>query len=235
LKKFLSKIRYANESSLEKIKLTQDYSIENPVRARPPTRFSASNNLLQVLKTRFSARQRGAVFELLINELTKQDQFAVYVTVDNFGALTSNPFTAYRNTENKPVAVEQLQICQKLFEVTSGQRSFAKGGVILSTSSDDTPSVTLNAGLGLVKPDAYTKSQKYSRELSSRLVGVKPLEVGKFSKDNVGSLVETLIEANVFRKDELEKNTKESLIDQKFVLSGNGNPLELLKSVTMFY
>lgn len=235
LKKFFSKIEYANESVLSKIKLSKEYSIENAVKGRQPIKFTTSNNLLQVVKTKLSPRQRGIAFELLLDELSIQKEFPVFLTVDNFGSLPAAPLTKYRNVENKPIYIEELQITKKIFELTSGEKSFNKGGIILSTSSDDLPSLTLDAGLGLVEADPYAKSLKFNTKLSSKLTGVKALKVDKLSKENVSSLVEKLIEAKVFRVDELNSNTKENLTNQKYILSGNGNPLELLKSVTMFY
>lgn len=233
LKTLLDKIEYANKQSLAKLKLSKEYTIEGASKTRAATKFSTENTLLDLVKSKIDARHRGQVLQILIDELLLQQSAPVFITVDNFGSIISSPNSAYRNVENKPIAIEELQLTKTLLDFISGDKSFQKGGVILATSSDDKPTITLKAGLGLVKPDPYTKKELYDATLASRLAGVKPLELAKLSKENVTKLVEKYVEAQIFRKDELEQNTVEQLINQKYVISGNGNPLELIRSVAM--
>jgi small subunit ribosomal protein S29 len=233
LKKLLDKIEYANKTSLSKLNLSKEYIIEGLTKTRAAAKFSPDNTLLDLVKAKVDARQRGQVFQILINELLLQNTAPVFVTVDNFGSLMASSETAYRNVENKPIHSKELQITKALFSLTSGEQSFKKGAVILSTSSDDKQTITLQAGLGLAKPDAYLKKDEYNPDVAANIQGVKPIEVGRLSKENVSQLIQRYAEADVFRKDELEANTLEQLVNQKYVLSGNGNPLELVRSVAM--
>ncbi|KAH3685419.1 hypothetical protein WICPIJ_003604 [Wickerhamomyces pijperi] len=236
LKKLLSKIEYINKELLSQIQLSQDYVIEGVTKDKAATKFNQKHTLSDLVQaTNLAPRQRGRVFQILIQELLNQDSHPVLVTVDNFSAITSHPITPYRNVENKQLYVEELQITKTLFQLTSNEVSFKKGGVILATSSDDKPSVTLKHGLGLIAADPYTKESDFNRTLASKITTVKPITVGKLQKECVGKLVEKYIEANAFNKTELENNNHQNLIDQKYVLSGNGNPLELLKSITMYH
>ncbi|KAH3663474.1 hypothetical protein WICMUC_005913 [Wickerhamomyces mucosus] len=235
LKKLLAKIEYVNKESLQKLSLSQDYTIDGISKDKASVKFTPKHSLLDLVKANVAGRQRGKVFQILINELLKQNKSSVLLTVDNFSALTSNPITAYRNIENKLIYTEEFQISKFIFQLTSGEISFNQGGVLLATSSDDKPSITLKHGLGLIEADPYLKESEFSRQLASKLVGVKPIEVSKLSKENVSILIEKYIEAQAFNNFELEANSKEHLVNQKYVLSGNGNPLELLKSITLYH
>lgn len=233
LKKLLDKIEAANKTSLAKLKLSKEYTIEAIAKTRAAAKFSSEQNLLDLVRAKVESRQRGQVFAILIEELLSQSQAPVFVTVDNFGSLLTSAESAYRNVSNSPVRLEELQITKTLFDLTSGRKSFKKGGVILATSSDDKPSLTLKAGLGLTKPDPYTKRSVYDPELASQIAGVKPVELNRLSQTSVSQLVQQYAQAGVLRKDELEDNSLERLAQQKYVVSGNGNPLELIRSVAM--
>lgn len=235
LKKLLAKVEYINKEVLSQMKLSKDHVIEGVTKDKAATKFNQKHSVLDLLQAKVAPRQRGRVFQIFIEELLKQETNPVLVTVDNFSAITSQPITPYRNVANKQLYVEELQITKTLFQLTSNEIAFKKGGVLLATSSDDKPSITLQHGLGLITADPYTKEADFNRTLASRITSVKPVTVGKLEKESVSNLVEKYIEANAFNSTELQANEKDQLVNQKYVLSGNGNPLELLKSITMYH
>lgn len=233
-KRLLDKIRHANATSLPKINLSKEYVIESSAKGRAATKFNTQHTLADLVKANVAGRQRGQILQILFDELLNQSKAPVFVAVDNFSALTASPQTAYRNTENKPLYLSDFQITNFILCLTSAQKSFQKGAVILSTSADDRNTLTLNTGLGLAQAGPYTPQYKLNRRIASQLNGVKPIEVSKLTKDQVSSLVGVLADAGAFRADELQQNTMEQLAAQKYVLSGNGNPLELIRSVVMY-
>lgn len=234
LKSFISKILDTNDKILAKIPIKSDHSFEGNTRHKSTIKVSSErHSLLDLAKLSVAPRFRGRQLESIFTELLEQDQIPIFLTVDNFNALTSFTRTAYRDVENKPVHIGKLQLGKLIFDFTSGARAFKKGGVILATSTDERSNHTLLAGLGLTKPDPYTAEYYYDREVAQKLNGVKPYELQKLSKENVTKLVETFINADIFKSNDLENKTLEALVNQKYILSGNGNPGELIKSVVM--
>lgn len=234
LKHWLSKIRSINAEVLSKLPVTKDHSFEGNTRHKSIVKAVPSRHtIFDLVKMQVTPRSRGKQLAAIIEELSKQDKIPVFLTVDNFSAFTSNHYTPYRDTTNKPLHVSKFQIASLVFDFASGEKSFKKGGVILSTSTDDKPSLNLYGGLGLTKPDPYTSHGVYDRKLASKLNTVTPYELHKFSKDDVANLVKKYIEADIFKKDDIEGKSFETLVNQKYFLSGNGNPGELIKSVIM--
>lgn len=235
LKSFISKIQDLNEKSLKKIKITKEVTIEVNTGHKSSAKINAQrHSLYDLVKLNAAPRSRGKQLDAIIHELTTQTTIPVFLTIDNFSALTQKGMTEYRDPENKPLHVERFQLGKLLFQFISGELKFSKGGVILSTSSDDRPSETLLGGLNYVKPDPYTPLHRFDRVLASRLSGVVPYEVSRFSKENVSSLCSKLVDAQVFKNSEFENQDLERVINQKYILSGGGNPGELIKSVVLF-
>lgn len=234
LKRFLDKILRVNDKILTKIPIKNEYSFEGNTRHKSQVKATPNRHTLyDLVKLSVAPRYRGKQFDAIIYELTEQDKVPVFLTVDHFNSLTSDFQTAYRDTENRSVHVEKFQIGKLIFEFASGAKFFKKGGVILVTSTDAKTTDTLNAGLGLSEPDPYTPEHRWDRELSEKLKGVKPYQLHKFSKENVSTLVEKFIDADIFKTSDLQGNTFENLVSQKYILSGNGNPGELIKSIVM--
>lgn len=234
LKSWLSKIRSINKEVLSKIPVTKDHSFEGNTRHKSIVKaVPARHTVYDLVKMQVTPRSRGKQLNAIIQELSTQDKFPVFLTVDNFSAFTSNHYTPYRDTFNKPLHVSKFQIASLVFDFASGEKSFKKGGVVLSTSTDDKPSLNLYAGLGLASPDPYVSVGKYDRKLAAKLNTVEPYELHKFSKQDVGNLVQKFIDADIFKQSDLEGKSFETLVNQKYFLSGNGNPGELIKSVIM--
>ncbi|CCH45660.1 37S ribosomal protein S23, mitochondrial [Wickerhamomyces ciferrii] len=236
LKSFLHKIRTINQEILKKIPIQSEYSFEGNTRYKSILKATPKRDtLFELTNLRVTPRQRGKQLEAIINELSKQSEIPVFLTVDNFSAITSNPRTEYRDVNNSKIHVSKFQLSSLILDFAQGSKNFQKGGVILVTSTDDKPSPTLYAGLGLATVDPYTKNTVYDHEVASKLKGVESFDMSRFSKENVSSIVKKFIDAKIFNNNELKSNSVDSIINQKYILSGNGNPGELIKSILFLH
>ncbi|KAF6012532.1 hypothetical protein HII13_001583 [Brettanomyces bruxellensis] len=153
------------------------------------------------------------------------------------------------NTENKPIYFQKLQLAKTIVDYISGEASFANGGVIAATHGSDKHSIneTLKVGLGLKQPDLYKKLKDFDRSLAEKMLeneGVKELRVGKFDIDECQSLLSHMMKCDVIhneyqKEEEIERLGEEQylqkLAERKYIVSGNGNPLLLIKSCILYY
>ena len=191
-----------------------------------------------MLNIKAPSRNRGAVFDALIKELTTQTKIPVYFTVDNFSHLLTTPFTAYKDTSNKNIHLLKFQIGQSIFDLVSGDLKFAAKNscVVLATSGSDRTNRTLPIGLNKLPHDPYLTRYHYEPLLAEKLLKGKceEFEVAKLSKIEVAKLIEFYQKAGILLEKDLQNKSLEQLTEEKYFLSGNGNPRELLKSIALY-
>ncbi|CCC69992.1 hypothetical protein NCAS_0D04110 [Naumovozyma castellii] len=242
LKKLLRKIRKSNsEQILKSIPLKNDYKLANAnpedSSMKPFIQLTAKKNTLwDLLAAKIQPRHRGNQFEGVINEMALQKATPVYFTVDNFSKILTDAFSAYKNVNNKPIYSLDLQMGKIIMNIVSGNTTFAnpESAVVLSISGVDRTNRTLPVALDKVKEDPYVSRHYYEPKFVElmRKGNVKEFEVTKLDKDEVKQLLQFYIQSGIV----LDKDTSidlNTLVNEKYFLSGNGNPRELIKSLVL--
>ena len=85
--------------------------------------------------------------------------------------------------------------------------------------------------------DRYITRYHYEPVLAEQLLkgGVQEFEVAKLDKEEVKQLLEFYLKSEIVLDRDAQEKTLEQLVDEKYCLSGNGNPRELLKSIILQY
>ncbi|AAS53268.2 AFL106Cp [Eremothecium gossypii ATCC 10895] len=244
LKKLLTKILKSNKKSvLSSVALTQEYKF--PV---ADTRESASkrvtrlvpgkNTLYDLLSMKTTPAARGMLFQAVIDELVAQSAVPVYLTVDNFSRILSEPLSAYKDTSCRSIHVLKLQLGRIIMNFVSGatKLNHKDSRVVLATSGVDRETKTLPTGLGQTPHDPYAAKYNYDAVLAEMMLkgGVKEFRVEPLSKPEVAELVDFYAKAGILSEKDQENRREGRLVDEKYLLSGNGNLRELLKSLTLY-
>ncbi|CCD26651.1 mitochondrial 37S ribosomal protein mS29 NDAI_0I00820 [Naumovozyma dairenensis CBS 421] len=243
LKKLIRKILKGNDPKLfQSLKLKNSYKLSNAspkdALSRPfVTLHPAKNSLFDLLNLKTQPRHLGEQFSAIISELTLQDTTPIYFTVDNFSRILTGAFSNYRNVENKQIYLLDLQLGKIIMDIVSGTVSFAnpKSAVILSISGVDRTNRTLPIALNKLPHDPYITRYHYEPKFAELLQkgGVKEFQVSKLNKDEVRILLDFYLKSKIVLNRDVDNKSLEELTDEKYFLSGNGNPRELLKSVVL--
>ncbi len=233
LNRWLRKIVAGNKTILQSIKLSQPYSIKVSGASSLLT-FTKNDSLYKLFSDPKGKTYRREAFEIFWKELLIQDQYPVLLSVDNFNAFMEYSYTMYRNTENKHIYFNKFELPKLIFKILSGKQSFKKGAVVVSTSSVFQSKHTLPVALGLEEFDPYFTKGQCDHKQVELLSGVRSLEVKRLSKEETATLISYCRSASVFspRSEEQEGNLT---VDHRYMLSGNGNPRELLNSFQFLY
>ncbi|KAH3903474.1 related to 37S ribosomal protein S23, mitochondrial [Saccharomycodes ludwigii] len=238
LKSLLTKFLKSNRPELlRSIKLSESYKFQNADIKDSSVRHNKELNkgqhtLFDLLNIKTVPKLRGKLFGAVIHELSVQKAVPVTLTIDNFSRLVTSSFTAYRDTNNKPISTLDFQIAKTLFDIISGDISFGhnSSSVILALCGSDRSNRTLPIGLGKLPHDPYLKQYHYDPEFAAKLLkgNVKEFPVARLNEKEVSVLLDFYKQAGVAKPTDS--------FEEKYFLSGNGNPRELLKSAVMnFY
>lgn len=244
-KKLLRKILKSNdENILRSLKLASDYKFPN---ADP--RDSAikkhvlltkgQNSLFDLLSVKTLPRNRGELFNAAIAELAGQKNYPVLFTVDNFSRILTGPITAYKDAENKNISIFEFQLGKTILGIVSGEISFPNknSASVLAISGVDRTNRTLPVALGKIPEDVYIKRYYYDPQLAEIMKKgkVQEFEVPKLTKEEVRELMDFYFKSEILSYSDSQNNSLEQLTDEKYFLSGNGNPRELLKSIVLMH
>ncbi|ODV83217.1 hypothetical protein CANARDRAFT_19677 [[Candida] arabinofermentans NRRL YB-2248] len=251
-KKLLKKIYNLNKDLLIQLPLLNDFIPiydSNKLKLSSSLKIGSNITLCDLIKLSLSKPINSThVLTFLINELSKQEKFPTYLSIDNFNALTQYNYTKYKDIDDKFIKYNKFTIVNTLLDLISGQISFNKGGIILSTSSNFKINDTLKVGLNLIEPNYYAKNSEFDLELSQLLLNsnLENLKIDRFSITEVGKLVKFLNDCDLIfndfnkidelnsvngDKDEYLKN----LINKKYLISGGGNVKDVIKSCVLGY
>ncbi|CCH58007.1 hypothetical protein TBLA_0A02060 [Henningerozyma blattae CBS 6284] len=244
LKQLLSKLKNSADAKVyESLLLKNNYRFLGVISSLSSTHKTVNfekgkNSVLDLLNLNIQPRQRGMLFQAIIDELSAQDKYPVLLTIDNFSSLLTNPYTAYKDTSNKNIFLMDLQLGKILMNIIEGKINFKnpKSAVVLAISGVDRTNQTLPVGLGKLEEDVYVKPKYYEPRFSKILQngGVQEFEVPKLNKSEVSQLIDFYIKSGIVSENDVEKtNETTKLIDEKYIISGNGNPRELLKSFVL--
>lgn len=243
LKRLLNKILKANNKNLlSSIPISGNYKFANADPKDSASRkfvqiTGGKSTLLDLISVKTSPRNRGDLFQAVIQELSKQAKVPVVFTVDNFSRITSEPKSAYKNSNNENIHVLELQLGKTIMEIVSGKVLFPHklSAVVLATSGCDRTNRTLPVGLQKQPHDPYVSRKHYDHDLACLLSkgNVREFPVNKLSKQELQNLLEFYYKAEIILSKDNNEKTIEQLVDEKYLLSGNGNPRELLKSLVL--
>ncbi|AET37938.1 mitochondrial 37S ribosomal protein mS29 Ecym_2189 [Eremothecium cymbalariae DBVPG len=229
-----------NAETLKSIPLSKEYKFKTNNAdggVKSITLSSKENTLMDLLNFTAAPRSRAAHFGAVIHEISTQSLFPVFFTVDNFSRILTTPFTAYKNVENKNIHLLEFQLGKFIMDVVSGAVKFRHSGscVLLATSGIDRTNRTLPIGLGKLPHDHYLTRYHYEPIFAELMQkgGVQEFKVEKMSKEDLKKLLDFYIKSNILLNKELNEKTFDQLVDEKYFISGNGNPRELLKCIAL--
>ncbi|QLG71058.1 hypothetical protein HG535_0B00960 [Zygotorulaspora mrakii] len=244
LKQLLRKILKSNdEKVLRSLKLSKDYTFSNAdpkdsAIKKQITLKGSQNDLFDLISVKTHSRNSGNLFQAIISELLIQKAHPVFFTIDNFSRILTTPFSSYKDVNNKNIHLLEFQIGKIIMDTISGDSKFLHrdSAVVLAISGVDRTNRTLPTALGKVEEDVYISRDHYDPEFASILKKgeVREFEVPKLTKDEVKELLEFYLKSEIILNSESQQSF-ERLADQKYFLSGNGNPRELLKSIVLMH
>ncbi|CCF60590.1 hypothetical protein KAFR_0K02350 [Kazachstania africana CBS 2517] len=240
LKKFIRKILKANdEKILASVKLSDSYTFSRTTMkgATNITLHRGSSTLFDLLSSSVNANVRGKQYQAIMKELYGQPNIPICFTIDNFSSILTQPFSEYRDVENKNIYALDLQIGKTIMDLVSGEVPFLnpKSCLVMAISGVDRTNRTLPVALGKLPEDPYVTRYHYEPNFAKIMKKgmVEEFEVTKMGKDEVRTLLRFYSDAKIILKRELQTKTLENLSEEKYFLSGNGNPRELLKSIVL--
>lgn len=240
LKKLIRKFLKANEKTLmSSIKLSNDYKfIKTTLKGTENTELKkGESSLFDLFSTSINANLRGEQFNAIITELYHQTKVPVCFTVDNFSRMLTGAFSEYKDANNKNIHLLELQLGKTIMDIVSGdiKMNNDKSSVLLATSGVDRTNRTLPVALGKIPADPYMKRYLYEPKFVEILQKgkIQEFEVPKLTKEDTKKLIQYYLDANVVLRREAENKSVDQLFEEKYFLSGNGNPRELLKSLVL--
>lgn len=242
LKKLLSKILKGNDNQLlSSINLQKDYKFSFTTLNGTQQIFLQrdKHTLLDLLKCKVNPNLRGTQFKVFVNEVYSQAETPVLFTVDNISRLLTSSYTAYRDTDNRLIPTLKFQIANIIMDIVSGKISFKnpKSAFVGAISGVDRTNRTLPVGLNKLEEDVYIKQYHYDPVYANLLKegNVKEFCLPKMNKDEVKLLLDYYSRCDILPVRDTRDKDIGQLLDEKFFISGNGNPRELLKSITLAY
>lgn len=231
VQKLMRKIAKANESILKTISPSKEYKFETS-RSSKPLKFTPSDSLYSMLTIGKSHSEKCEIFNTVLDELAAQTQAPVLFTLDGFNAFSHHQYSANRDVDNKQIYHGELQIPRAFLDFFSGARVFKNGAVIAGLSSYKN-GYTIPHGLGQAEPYAYAKPEDYDPVLANQMLangGVKALDIEPLTLTETETLLKYYSNGRV-----IHQPITESFVQQKYFLSGNGNPAALIKSCVEVY
>lgn len=193
-KRWIKKLRAANEAVLRKLPLTRDSSF---VAKKVEHNLKKGENSLYdflVYNHDFGKVGPSTAFQFFVEELVHHSaQVPILVTIDNFNALTFDTYTQYRHPDFTRIHFTEFEMGSFLLKLASGDLSFKKGGILMAESKDISYSHTLPVALNQEQYDPYWKTKQCDRKVAESLLlngGITPFEVQTLSKDQTRELME---------------------------------------------
>lgn len=244
-KQLLKKILKSNKHEiLSKINLTRDYkfSSSNAKDVGPNSTVNLKKDqhtLLDLVSVKTTSKSVGAQFQAVMEELTGQEAVGVLFTIDNFSRFLTKSYTDYKDTYNKQIYSLKFQLGKTIMDIISGTTKFKNksSAFVAAISGVDRTNKTLPVGLGKLEEDPYVTRYHYEKEFSDLMKKgkIQEFEVPKMNKEEVKGLLEFYRDSQILSGRDLENTEFEKLVDEKYFVSGNGNPRELIKSVSLSY
>ena len=202
-KRWIIKLRSANEQVFKKMPLTRDVSF---ISQKKEYNLKKNENTLYdfiLYNHDFGKFGPSTAFKFLIEEIEHHSKsFPVLVSVDNFNALLTKTFTSYRHPDFRRIHFSEFEIGDFLLKLASGQLGFEKGGVLVAESKDIGDSLTSSVGLGLTEYNPYFKKVDCDYDVASALLsngGMNHFNVENLDKKESEELLYFLRAADVLK------------------------------------
>lgn len=221
-KRWVRRIVRSNSSMLKTMKVQLDHSKGSGT--YQPHRAPSLENLLTFCRAAIPRKDAFVIAGEIIQELVHQDKVPILFTMDDVNVLSNKLYAENRDTDNNKIYHGDLQMIKYFLDFLSGQRSFKKGAILTAVSGNHGLNDTIPVGLKLGEPIAYTKKEEYDPVLASKFSGVKPFNVSRLS------IQEAATTLDYFHKAKIIQQCDETTVQEKYFMSGNGNPRELLRS-----
>lgn len=192
-KRWIKKLRAANEEVLKKMPLTRDISftakkVDHSLKKGENTVYD-----FILLNHDFGLVGPSEAFQFLIQELkAHSEKFPVLVSIDNFNALIAEPYTKYFHPNMVPIHFTQFEVGHFIQQLVSGEFAFSKGGLLLAESKDLGECKTLRVGLGLEEHDPYDKKKQCDAQFAESMLangGVQTFTLKNLTKDQTRTLL----------------------------------------------
>ncbi|WPK25867.1 hypothetical protein PUMCH_003201 [Australozyma saopauloensis] len=200
-KRWIKKLRDVNEDVFKKMPLLKDVTFTNKKGVHNYKK--GQNNLHEYLVNchDFGIVGPSEAFKFFIEHLqTYSKDFPVLFSVDNVNAIFEKQFTNYFHKDMTPIHYSEFEIGSLIKQLMSGEFSFAKGGVLLSESSDLGQSKTLKVGLKLQDLDPYAEDLDHPEAVSMmQNGGINTIALTNLSKPQARTLMEFWNESGVLQ------------------------------------
>ncbi|KAG7660837.1 uncharacterized protein J8A68_005654 [[Candida] subhashii] len=262
-KRFIRKIVQLNKDIFKTLKLSKDIII--PTKTKD-LQLKANENTLYEYLTQTQEFARGNptnAFQFFIEQLqfhSQQDKgISVFTAIDDINSIIDYPETLYKHPDFTPIMVDEFELGNFVLQTISGELSFAKGGVLLATSSAYNPQQTLQVALDPTKFNAYEQPPKFYVDYADKLLlnnGVKQLPVANFSFDEAEEWIRFLnytgivvnrpdyiarkpkkldASGNVVKEEEVldvgfDEVDQLDKITRRLYVASQGNPYDILKA-----
>ncbi|CUM56341.1 unnamed protein product [Debaryomyces tyrocola] len=222
-KRWVKKLRAANEEVFKKLPLTRDISFT--AKKKEYNLKKEENTLYDFILYNHDFGKVGptSAFNFLIEEIMHHSKkVPVLVSIDDFNTLTSETLTKYRHPDFESIHFTEFEMGSFILKLASGELSFAKGGVLLAESKDISYGHTLPVGLGLEQYDPYYKQHQCDFEVANSLLlngGVSSMTVENLTKNQCRELYNFWDATGVLRVREYPSNedykTSEQIADEQ--------------------
>lgn len=199
-KRWIIRLREANADIFKKLPLSQDITFTTKSKKSKSESEvvlkKGENTVFEFLEQNhdFGKVSPTNAFQLLVEELKHHSkEVPVLVTLDNATGIINEPISKYFHPDYTPIHFKDFEVGSFLLDLMSGDLAFAKGGVLISESSDNRQCHTLDVGLGLQEYDPYYKQDECDFLVANKMLangGIKSYQLSNLSKDEVRDLME---------------------------------------------
>ncbi|KAK6466071.1 mitochondrial ribosomal death-associated protein 3-domain-containing protein [Scheffersomyces coipomensis] len=223
-KRWIYKLREANEHILKKLKLSSDITftykrIEHNLK-------KDTNTLFDLLKSNHDFGKVGqtTAFQFFLNELIHHSKTVpILLSIDNINAILDFPVSKYKKPDFTPIHISEFELGDFILKFLSGEQSFAKGGVIVAkTGMIGAHQKTMDVGLNIEEYDPYAKQRFFDLDIANSLKknnGVKSFGVENFTKQETKDLLQFWRKAGTLQVKEFYTKdvfvTSEELVQEK--------------------
>ncbi|CAH2355992.1 37S ribosomal protein S23, mitochondrial [[Candida] railenensis] len=225
-KRWIIAFRKANEKVLKQLALSQDVTFINKKKEKT-TLKSGENTVWDFVEQNHDFGKVGptSAFQTFVKELQHHSaNVPVVVTVDNVNAVVNETVSKYFHPDYTPIHLTEFEMGSFLVQVLSGEVSFARGGVLMAESSDNSSAHTLNVGLGLEEYDPYYTTAECDYDVASGLLsngGLRTYQLANLTKDETRDLIEFWESAGVLQLRDYPRKPKAGEATAEAELSGD--------------
>lgn len=223
VRRWMKRVAKGNEKVLSQIPASDKFSSGKKS-------ASGAKSLYDVLIEGRKKPEACQIMDQVIAELAAQETAPVLFTMDDINIFCQNVYSENTDYDNQHIYHGDLQVPKTFLDYLSGAKSFKRGAVVSAVNSSYKLNETIKAGLGFQEPTPYAKVERYDPTLASKFKGVTPLTLQHYSQAETKTMLEYWISVGV-----IPSELDQQLLNQKYFISGNGNPEALLLACTENY